>query len=255
MERKARLPSEAKAAENFVEKPKTLAELRAELVSGRTKAADLAAGYYDRIASVNPRLNVYLSLTKERAMEQAERMDALAAKGDPLPVLAGVPVGIKDVLVMKLAPTATVAGVFTANRFCAAPVQVSKAHLESAALTGLPIRALVINTGNANAGTGSIGMDNARASCAALAALTAVPAQRILPFSTGVIGEHLPVDRLAAALPAALENLAADHWAQAAKGIMTRPWTRRRSADGGAGGPEPTSDSYAANAAGSSSWT
>ena len=104
MERKARLPSEAKAAENFVEKPKTLAELRAELVSGRTKAADLAAGYYDRIASVNPRLNVYLSLTKERAMEQAERMDALAAKGDPLPVLAGVPVGIKDVLVMKGAP-------------------------------------------------------------------------------------------------------------------------------------------------------
>jgi aspartyl-tRNA(Asn)/glutamyl-tRNA(Gln) amidotransferase subunit A len=98
------LPSEAKAAENYVEKPKTLAELRAELVSGQTKAADLAASYYDRIASVNPRLNVYLSLTKERAMEQAARVDALAAKGDPLPVLAGVPVGIKDVLVMKGAP-------------------------------------------------------------------------------------------------------------------------------------------------------
>ena len=104
MERKARLPSEAKAAENYVEKPKTLAELRAELVSGQTKAADLAASYYDRIASVNPRLNVYLSLTKERALEQAARVDALAAKGDPLPVLAGVPVGIKDVLVMKGAP-------------------------------------------------------------------------------------------------------------------------------------------------------
>jgi len=98
------LSSEAKAAENFVEKPKTLAQLRAELVSGRTKATDLAASYYDRIASVNPRLNVYLSLTKERAMEQAARVDALAAKGDPLPVLAGVPVGIKDVLVMKGAP-------------------------------------------------------------------------------------------------------------------------------------------------------
>jgi aspartyl-tRNA(Asn)/glutamyl-tRNA(Gln) amidotransferase subunit A len=98
------LPSEAKAAEYFVEKPKTLAELRADLVSGRTKAADLAAAYYDRIASVNPRLNVYLSLTKERALEQAARIDALAAKGDPLPVLAGVPVGIKDVLVMKGAP-------------------------------------------------------------------------------------------------------------------------------------------------------
>ena len=104
MERKARLPSEAKAAENYVEKPKTLAELRAELVSGQTKAADLAASYYDRIASVNPSLNVYLSLTKERALEQAARVDALAAKGDPLPVLAGVPVGIKDVLVMKGAP-------------------------------------------------------------------------------------------------------------------------------------------------------
>ncbi|MDR3751834.1 MAG: Asp-tRNA(Asn)/Glu-tRNA(Gln) amidotransferase subunit GatA [Terracidiphilus sp.] len=81
-----------------------MAELRAEFVSGQTKAVDLAASYYDRIASVNPRLNVYLSLTKERALEQAARVDALAAKGDPLPLLAGVPVGIKDVLVMKGAP-------------------------------------------------------------------------------------------------------------------------------------------------------
>jgi aspartyl-tRNA(Asn)/glutamyl-tRNA(Gln) amidotransferase subunit A len=98
------LPSEAKAAENFIEKPKTLAELRAEIAAGTTKAADLAAGYYDRIAQVNPRLNVYLSLTKERALAQAERVDALAAKGDPLPALAGIPVGIKDVLVMRGAP-------------------------------------------------------------------------------------------------------------------------------------------------------
>jgi aspartyl-tRNA(Asn)/glutamyl-tRNA(Gln) amidotransferase subunit A len=104
-ERKARLPSEAKAAETYVEKAKTLAELRTELVSGQTRAVDLAGSYYDRIANVNPRLNVYLSLTKERALEQAARMDALAAKGDPLPVLAGVPVGIKDVLVMKGAPS------------------------------------------------------------------------------------------------------------------------------------------------------
>ena len=90
--------------ETFVAKPKSLAQLRAEIAAGTTKAADLAAGYYDRIAQVNPRLNVYLSLTKERALEQAERVDALAAKGDPLPVLAGIPVGIKDVLVMRGAP-------------------------------------------------------------------------------------------------------------------------------------------------------
>ena len=98
------MSSEAKTAENYVEKPKTLAQLRAEVAEGRTKAADLASSYYDRIAKVNPRLNVYLSLTKERALEQAERVDALAAKGDPLPALAGIPVGIKDVLVMRGAP-------------------------------------------------------------------------------------------------------------------------------------------------------
>jgi aspartyl-tRNA(Asn)/glutamyl-tRNA(Gln) amidotransferase subunit A len=92
------------ASETFVETPKTLAELRAEIAAGRTKATDLAAGYYERIEKINPRLNVYLSLTKERALEQAGRVDALAAKGDPLPPLAGIPVGIKDVLVMKGAP-------------------------------------------------------------------------------------------------------------------------------------------------------
>ena len=94
----------ANSVESFVEKPKTLAELRAEIVEGRTKAADLAAGYYERIEKINLRLNVYLSLTKERALEQAACVDALAAKGDPLPPLAGIPVGIKDVLVMKGAP-------------------------------------------------------------------------------------------------------------------------------------------------------
>jgi len=98
------LPIEVKATESYVAKPKTLAALRGALESGATKAADLAAGYYDRIAEINPRLNAYLSLTKERALAQAERMDALAAKGDPLPPLAGVPVGIKDVLVMRGAP-------------------------------------------------------------------------------------------------------------------------------------------------------
>jgi aspartyl-tRNA(Asn)/glutamyl-tRNA(Gln) amidotransferase subunit A len=90
--------------ERYVEKPKTLAELRAEISSGTTKAADLVASYYKRIAEVNPRLNVYLSLSRERALAQAERVDALAAKGDPLPPLAGIPVGIKDVLVMQGAP-------------------------------------------------------------------------------------------------------------------------------------------------------
>jgi aspartyl-tRNA(Asn)/glutamyl-tRNA(Gln) amidotransferase subunit A len=96
--------SEAKPAENFVEKPKTLAALRAEIASGSTKAVDLAASYYERIEKKNPRLNVYLSLTKERALAQAARVDDLAAKGDPLPLLAGIPMGIKDVLVMKGAP-------------------------------------------------------------------------------------------------------------------------------------------------------
>ena len=90
--------------ENFVEHPKSLADLRAGIASGTTKAADLAAAYYDRIAQKNPRLNVYLSLTKERALAQAAKIDALAAKGDPLPPLAGIPVGIKDVLVMQGAP-------------------------------------------------------------------------------------------------------------------------------------------------------
>ncbi len=98
------MAGEAETAENLVEKPQTLAELRAAIAAGRTKAADLAASYYERIEKKNPRLNVYLSLTKERALEQAARMDALAAKGDPLPPLAGIPVGIKDVLVMKGAP-------------------------------------------------------------------------------------------------------------------------------------------------------
>ena len=97
--------SESKVQENYVERPNTLAVLRAEIAAGRTKATDLAASYYDRIARVNPALNVYLSLTKERALAQAARVDAMAAKGDPLAPLAGIPVGIKDVLVMQGAPS------------------------------------------------------------------------------------------------------------------------------------------------------
>ena len=90
---------------SYLEKPKTLADLHEGIVSGRMKAADLAAGYFDRIEKLNPQLNVYLSLTKDRALEQATRVDAAAAKGDPLGPLAGIPVGIKDVLVMRGAPS------------------------------------------------------------------------------------------------------------------------------------------------------
>ena len=99
------MPAETKTAESYIEKPKNFAALRSEVAEGRTQAADLAAGYYERIEKLNPRLNVYLSLTKERALAQAARIDAMAAKGDPLPILAGLPLGIKDVLVMQGAPS------------------------------------------------------------------------------------------------------------------------------------------------------
>ncbi len=95
------MPSEVKT---YVEKPKTLATLRDEIASGRVKAADLAGQYYDRIAEVNPHLNVYLSLTRERALQQAAKIDTAASKGEPLGPLAGIPIGIKDVLVMRGAP-------------------------------------------------------------------------------------------------------------------------------------------------------
>jgi glutamate N-acetyltransferase/amino-acid N-acetyltransferase len=127
----------------------------------------------------------------------------------------------KDLLVMKLAPTATVAGVFTSNRFCAAPVQVCKAHLEALQFSDLPIRAMVINTGNANAGTGEAGLADANATCIALADLIGCEPSQILPFSTGVILEPLPVDRIKAGLPQALVNLQADNWYNAAETIMT----------------------------------
>ncbi len=127
----------------------------------------------------------------------------------------------KDVLVMELAPSATVSGVFTTNRFCAAPVQVCKAHLEGLHMATGPIRALVVNTGNANAGTGEAGLAAANATCASLAQLLGCEPAQILPFSTGVILEQLPVDRLAAGLPQALANLSEDNWLNAALAIMT----------------------------------
>ncbi|MEO6352520.1 MAG: bifunctional glutamate N-acetyltransferase/amino-acid acetyltransferase ArgJ, partial [Burkholderiaceae bacterium] len=127
----------------------------------------------------------------------------------------------KDLLVLQLAESATIAGVFTTNRFCAAPVQVAKAHLAAVAQSGRPIRALLINTGNANAGTGAPGLADANASCAALAALLECDATQILPFSTGVILEPLPVDRIVAGLPQAIANLTEDNWFNAAEAIMT----------------------------------
>ncbi len=123
----------------------------------------------------------------------------------------------KDVLVMLLAEGSHVAGVFTQNRFCAAPVTLSKQHLASSNA----IRALLVNTGNANAGTGEAGMQHAKQSCDALAKLLNISSEQVLPFSTGVILEPLPVDKLVAHLPAALENATADNWFNAAEAIMT----------------------------------
>ncbi|BDT57764.1 arginine biosynthesis bifunctional protein ArgJ [Massilia varians] len=159
------------------------------------------------------------------------------AVNSPLPVAAdlkpvnGIEIGFaeagikkpnrKDLLVMKLAEGATVAGVFTTNRFCAAPVQVSKANLAAVANGGKPIRALVVNTGNANAATGEQGLANAQATCAEVAKLLGLDAQQVLPFSTGVILEQLPIQKIVAGLPAAVSNLKADNWFNAAEAIMT----------------------------------
>ena len=122
----------------------------------------------------------------------------------------------KDLTLIELAPGARVAGVFTQNRFCAAPVQVCKAHLPAG-----EIRALVINTGVANAGTGEPGLAAARATCEAVAGQLGIAASQVLLFSTGVILEPLPVERIVAGLPAAKAALKADGWFDAAHGIMT----------------------------------
>ena len=125
--------------------------------------------------------------------------------------------GRKDLVVFSLAEGSAVAGVFTANRFCAAPVQLCRQHLAGAAA----IRALLVNTGNANAGTGAPGLAAAQRCCDALAKLARCAPEQVLPFSTGVIMEPLPVDRIEAALPAAWAALTQANWAQAAEGIMT----------------------------------
>jgi glutamate N-acetyltransferase/amino-acid N-acetyltransferase len=121
----------------------------------------------------------------------------------------------KDLLLVRLAAGTTVAGVFTRNRFCAAPVVLAKAHLRH------PVRALVVNTGNANAGTGRDGLARALAVCRAAAAELGCRAQQVLPFSTGVIMEPLPADRIADGLPAATRDLRVDNWLSGAEAIMT----------------------------------
>lgn len=143
-----------------------------------------------------------------------------------LPV-AGVSLGIaeagikradrKDLLVIKLEEGATVGGVFTTNRFCAAPVIVAKEHL--AANKG--IRALLVNTGNANAGTGEQGLAAARTTCETLAKLLGCKPDQVLPYSTGVIMEPLPVEKIVTGLPQAIANLKADNWFDASQAIMT----------------------------------
>jgi glutamate N-acetyltransferase/amino-acid N-acetyltransferase len=145
---------------------------------------------------------------------------------EPMPPLRGLRVGTvmagirkadrRDLVVFALGPDATTAAVFTRNAFCAAPVILARAHLQRTRP-----RALLINTGNANAGTGAAGEAAARACCAALAERLGCAPEAVLPFSTGVIGEPLPVDRLTAALPAAVAALAPDGWADAAWGILT----------------------------------
>lgn len=148
---------------------------------------------------------------------------------DPLPTLLPVPgvrlgcarAGIKtpahrDLVIMHLVEGSRVAAVFTRNAFCAAPVILARRHLAH----GAP-RCFVINTGNANAGTGAAGLDDAQRCCQGLAAIAGVTAQAVLPFSTGVIGETLPVEKILAGLPAAWSTLSEDGWEEAAWGIMT----------------------------------
>lgn len=147
------------------------------------------------------------------------------------PALAGIRVGVveagikkanrKDLVLIELAQGGVCSGVFTQNAFCAAPVTVSKKHLGEACFAKNSPAYLVINTGNANAGTGEIGMQDALATCQALAAELRVEADQILPFSTGVIGEKLPLEKICQAIPALHQSLAASNWANLALGIMT----------------------------------
>ncbi len=146
---------------------------------------------------------------------------------DELKPISGLKLGIaeagikranrKDILVIRLVPGSSVSGVFTQNRFCAAPVQLCRAHL----LERNPIEALIINTGNANAGTGDEGLRRAQQTCDALASALDISPEQILPFSTGVILEPLPVEKIITAIPKAISALKEDDWYSAAEAIMT----------------------------------
>jgi len=151
------------------------------------------------------------------AVGQCDFPNMLNVKGITLgTACAGIKQTIKDdILVIQMTEDSSCAAVFTQNAFCAAPVHIAKAHLAHQP------RWLLINSGNANAGTGEQGMQDARYSCAELAKVTGGHAQQILPFSTGVIGQPLPVAKLTAALPLAIKNLQIDHWELAARAIMT----------------------------------
>lgn len=152
-------------------------------------------------------------------------------KREELSPVSGVELGIaeagikkanrKDLLVIRLSSGTQVAGVFTLNRFCAAPVQVCKAHLDWVANNGSEIRALIVNTGNANAGTGEQGMRDALETCASLANALNLKPEQVLPFSTGVILEPLPIAKITAAIPKAVANLTDNAWFDAAQAIMT----------------------------------
>ena len=127
----------------------------------------------------------------------------------------------RDLVVMEMAEGSTVAGTFTLNAFCAAPVQICKRNLATLSGTLEQKGYWVTNTGYANAGTGKQGMENAERVCGALSQQTAVAESQVFPFSTGVIGEHLPVEKILAGIPDCLQNLSEDGWADAAHGIMT----------------------------------
>jgi glutamate N-acetyltransferase/amino-acid N-acetyltransferase len=144
----------------------------------------------------------------------------------PLLPVPGVSIGVgaagikyadrHDLTLFQLAPGSQCVAMFTRNAFCAAPVQLARTHLAAG-----PVRHLLINSGNANAGMGSAGLDDAAATCAAVAALTGGKAQAVLPFSTGVIGQRLPVDKIRLAMPQTVASLSPSGWAQAAQAIMT----------------------------------
>ena len=155
----------------------------------------------------------------------------MAVGNDTLPALLAVPgvrlgtvsagiktAGRRDLVLIEASPGTNCAAVFTQNAFCAAPVTVAREHLTASLRQP---RYLLVNTGNANAGTGEPGIRDARACARELASLTQLEAERVVPFSTGVIGESLPVDRICAALPAALEALSESGWEAAAEGILT----------------------------------